>query len=215
MVQGTMQPAGRGVRTRFANGATHRGRKIRTHNASFSPTCIAATLFEEEIRLCDLRSRQSWAIPSRAQRLPLSSASGSLIVWIEETGERGGKPACCESLALYSVPQRRLLHTLPLEPGCASLQFSSFHDDVLATITNLVKWKGSPEHTVFWDAPSGEPLGWAKRHQMYARYAFSPDGRWFASGTSVHSSACDGDRVAPGTVLLTDLGDTFVRERRV
>jgi WD40 repeat protein len=180
----------------------------------FPPTYLAATESEEGFALVDLSSGESWVVSSGGDKLPVGSARGSWLAWLDDSDTRD-QSGHSGSLVVYDVGRREIRHKLPLDPAYGSLRFSPFHDDVLATITNCVKWKGSPEYTLFWHVPSGTPFAWAQRHQMHACYTFSADGRWFASGVNGHSSACDSDRIAPGIVLLTDLGDNVLNVGRI
>src|SRR5262249_49494521 len=158
----------------------------------------------------DLSSGESWEGPSPGRELPVGSARGSWLAWVSKS-DQGDDPTDSGVLTVYDVARREVRHRLPLDPAYISLRFSPYHDCILATITKVVKGKVSLAQTLFWHLPPVVPFGWAQRHQMHARYSFSRDGRWFASATSAHSSACAFDGIAPGRVLLTDLGDSLLK----
>lgn len=170
----------------------------------FPPTFLLAIQVENGFQLTSLGNSESWEINTDAVNLPVGSARGSWLAWvdgvqnIEESTGRG-------SLVIYDMEHHQIRHRLALNPAHASLHFSREHDDLLAATTNLVHWDMSPEYTIFWNVSVGTPLAWAKGHQMFSHCSFSPDRCWFASITSVYSSKCDNERIAPGSVLLTDL----------
>ena len=112
-------------------------------------------------------------------------------------------------------PHQRLGH----KPGASSpgdsnerpyipRSFSPTHWLLVAIANRLGRPADRQDRTIILDPLTGECLGEAALHPFLyeAEQAFSPCGRWFASGMSEECPHEMDEPVPAGTVLVTDLG---------
>jgi hypothetical protein len=146
-------------------------------------------------RLC---GRVPASLDASLARRPLSS-EGRYLAWPSPEANR---------INVWDTSQERLVQQIPTRGPYIPRLFSPAHWLLVAIANRVGRPAGREDRTIILDPLTGECLGEAALHPFLyeAEQAFSPCGRWFASGMSEECPHEMDDDVSAGTVLVTDLG---------
>jgi WD40 repeat protein len=156
-----------------------------------------------ECEVWDLaRGKRSGRVPASVNaslaRRPLSP-EGRYLAWPSPEENR---------INVWDTSQERLVQEIPTSGPYIPRSFSPTHWLLVAIANRLGRPADRQDRTIILDPLTGECLGEAALHPFWyeAEQAFSPCGRWFASGMSEECPHEMDDPVLAGTVLVTDLG---------